>query len=173
MAVPYAVVPAGSSSKAFPAASRSPSRSMMSADGAPRAKEMRSDGGMRSRLPTEDLDGEARDLGRRAADLHALRLQRLGLRGGRALRARDDRAGVAHRLARRRGEARDVGDDRLGHVGLDELGSALLGVAADLARQHDELGLRVLLEEAEDVDERRARDRVAADADDRRVAEAA
>ena len=63
-----------------------------------------------------DLGGELGDLGRRAADAHALRLQRLllGHRGARG--ARDDRARVAHRLAGRGGEARDVGDDRLGDV---------------------------------------------------------
>ena len=48
----------------------------------------------------------------------------------------------------------------------------LLLVAADLADHDDVLGLRVGLELLEHVDERRADDRVAADADDRRVAEA-
>ena len=102
-----------------------------------------------------------------------LRLERLGLRDRGALGAGDDRAGVAHRLAGRRGEAGDVADDRLGHVLGDELGGLLLGVAADLAAHHDQLGLGVVLEEPDHVDEARARDRVAADADDRRVAEAA
>ena len=81
--------------------------------------------------------------------------------------------GVAHRLAGRRGEARDVGDDRLGDVLGDVLGGLLLGRAADLAGHHDQLGLGVGLEQRDDVDEARARDRVAADADDARVAEAA
>ena len=53
---------------------------------------------------------------------------------GGAARAGDDRAGVTHRLARRGGEAGDVGDDRLGHVLGDVVGRLLLGVAADLAR---------------------------------------
>ena len=60
---------------------------------------------------------------------------------------------MAHRLARRRGEAGDVGDDRLGDVRRDELGGLLLGVAADLAAHHDQLGLGVGLEELDDVDE--------------------
>ena len=85
----------------------------------------------------------------------------------RARRAGDDRAGVTHRLAGRRREARDVGDDRLAHVLGDEVGRLLLLGAADLADHHDELGLRIGLEAAQDVDERRADDRVAADADDR------
>ena len=87
--------------------------------------------------------------------------------------AGDDRARVAHRLAGRRREARDVGDDRLGDVLGDVLGGLLLGGAADLARHHDQLGLGVGLERGDHVDEARARDRVAADADDARVAEAA
>ena len=88
-------------------------------------------------------------------------------------RAGDDRARVAHRLAGRRREAGDVGDHRLGDVLGDVLGGLLLGRAADLARHHDQLGLRVGLERGDHVDEARARDRVAADADDARVAEAA
>ena len=81
--------------------------------------------------------------------------------------AGDDRARVAHRLAGRRGEAGDVGDDRLGDVLGDVLGGLLLGGAADLAGHHDQLGLGVGLEQRDDVDEARARHRVAADADDR------
>ena len=53
---------------------------------------------------------------------------------------------MAHGLAGRRGEARDVGDHRLGHVGDDVLRRLLLGVTADLAAHHDQLGLRVVLE---------------------------
>src|SRR3954468_22528916 len=127
--------------------------------------------GGRAVLPAEDVDGDFGDLRGRPAHAHALGLQRLSLGRRGALGARDDRAGVAHRLARRRREPRDVGHDRLGDVLGDVVGRALLGVAADLARQHDQLGLVVGLEELDDVDERRARDRVAADADDRRVAE--
>ena len=60
------------------------------------------------------LDRELRGLGRALADPHALRLERLLLRLGGARGAGDDRPGVAHLLARRRGEAGDVGDHRLG-----------------------------------------------------------
>src|SRR5215207_11711603 len=73
-----------------------------------------------------DLGRDLRDLGRGAADPHALRFERFGLRRGGALRARHDRAGVAHRLARRRREARDVGDDRLRDVLGDEVRGLLL-----------------------------------------------
>jgi hypothetical protein len=118
-----------------------------------------------------NIGGELRDLGRRPADAHALASSASCL-ASRCRRCRRRSRRVAHRLAGRRGEARDVGDDRLGHVLGDEVGGLLLGGAADLARHHDQLGLRVLLEEPDDVDEARARDRVAADADDRGVAEA-
>ena len=123
-------------------------------------------------LRAEQRDRELGDLGRRPADAHALALQRLGLGRG-AVRAGHDRAGVAHRLAGRRGEAGDVGDDRLGHVVGDELGRPFLGVAADLAAHHDQLGLGVVLEHADHVDEVGPGHRVAADPDDRRVAEPA
>src|SRR4051812_47149991 len=120
-----------------------------------------------------NLGRDLGDLGRGAAHPHALPLERLRLGRGRALRAGYDRARVTHGLAGRGGEAGDVGDDRLGDVLGDEVGGLLLGRAADLARHHDQLGLRVLLEQRDDVDEARARHRVAADADDARVAEAA
>src|SRR4051812_10860803 len=146
----------------------------MSIEGAPRANEMES--GMRPRLDSraraEHVGRELCDLGRRLADAHALRLERFLLRYRRALRAGDDCPGVAHRLAGRRREPSDVGEHRLRDVLGDVLRGLLLGVAADLAAHHDQLGLLVLLEELDDVDEVRARDRVAADADDRRVAEA-
>ena len=62
-------------------------------------------------------------------------------------------------------------EHRLRHVLADEGRGLLLLVAADLADHDDQLGLRVVLELREHVDERRADDGVAADADDRRVAE--
>src|SRR5699024_631530 len=74
----------------------------------------------------EDLPGEVRGLRRGLADLDADGLEGLLLRGGRAGGAGDDGAGVAHRLALRGGEARDVADDRLRHVVLDEGRGALL-----------------------------------------------
>src|SRR5690554_4888419 len=81
----------------------------------------------------QDLPHEGRRLGRRLADLDSGGLQGLLLRLSRTGRAGDDGAGVAHRLALGSGEAGDVADDRLGHVGLDEVGCTLLGVSADLA----------------------------------------
>ena len=51
---------------------------------------------------------------------------------------------MAHGLAGRCGESRDVSHHRLGHVGLDELGRPLLRVTTDLTDQHDRVGIRVL-----------------------------
>src|SRR6266540_2817438 len=116
---------------------------------------------------------EIRDLGGSRPDPHAAGLEGFLLRLRRPRRARDDRARVAHRLAGRGGEAGDVGDDRLRHLRLDEGGGLLLVVAADLTDEDHELGLVVRLEAGEHVGEGRADDRVAADPDDRRVAEPA
>src|SRR5688572_4348077 len=87
-----------------------------------------------------DLTQQLRGLAWRLADLDAGGLEGLLLRLGGARRARDDGAGVAHRLALGGGEARDVADDRLGDVGLDEVGRTLFGVAADLTDHDDRLG---------------------------------
>jgi hypothetical protein len=94
------------------------------------------------------------------------------LLGRRALAAGDDRAGVAHAAARRRRLAGDEADDRLLEPARDELGGLFLGAAADLADEHDRLGLGVLGEEPQGVDEGRADERVAADADAGGLAEA-
>ena len=61
----------------------------------------------------------------------------------------------------------DVPDDRLGDVGLDEVGRPLLRVAADLADHHDGVGVGVGLERGEGIDVGRPDDRVATDADGR------
>src|ERR1019366_7260271 len=68
------------------------------------------------RRAAEDLDRDLGGFGGRATDPYALGFERLGLGRGRPGAARDDRAGVAHLLARRGGEAGDVGDHRLAHV---------------------------------------------------------
>ncbi len=60
-----------------------------------------------------------------------------------------------------RGEAGDVGHHRLLHVRGDVLGGLLLGRPADLAGQHDQLGLLVCLEQLDHIHERAPRHRVA------------
>src|SRR5690606_35761749 len=77
--------------------------------------------------------------------------------------AGDDRPGVAHGLARWRGEPGDVADHRLGHVLPDELRRPLLRVPADLADHHDHIGVRISLERRQRVDVGGADHRVPAD----------
>src|SRR3546814_5981650 len=81
------------------------------------------------------------------ADLDAGGLEGLLLRLCGSRRAGHDRPGVAHRLALGGGEARNVADDRLGDVRLDEVGRALFRVAADLTDHDDRLRLGVRSEE--------------------------
>src|SRR6266850_6020607 len=90
----------------------------------------------------------------------------------RAFAARDDGAGVAHALSRRCGNARDEADDRFFHVVLRPARRDLLVRAADLAHHDHRLGLRVVVEHAQNVDVLQSVDRIAADADAGRLAEA-
>src|ERR1700721_311136 len=119
------------------------------------ARQIRSAGrrrGWRGSLQAlDDLADEGGGLARRLADADAGLLQGFLLGLGGAGGAGDDGAGVAHRLALGPGEARDVADDRLGDVLLDERRGAFLGVAADLADHDDGGGLRVVLEGGEAV----------------------
>ena len=98
---------------------------------------------------------------RMPAELHRLDL---GLRA--AFAAGDDRAGMAHAAARRRGDAGDEADHRFFDlVVLDEVGGVFLGAAADLADHDDALGLRIGEEHLQHLDMLGALDRIAADAD--------
>src|SRR3989338_7899785 len=82
-----------------------------------------------------------------------------------ALTARDDRTGMAHALAFRRGNARDETDYRLLHVVLDPARAFFLVAAADLADHDDRIGIRVVVEQLHHIDMLHAVDRIAADAD--------
>src|SRR5216684_3305644 len=84
---------------------------------------------------------------------------------GGALAAADDRAGVAHAAAWRRGLAGDEANDGLLYAGLDPLRGALFGVAADFADQNNGVRVRVVVEKLDGVEEGRADNGVAADAD--------
>ncbi|MNZ20484.1 hypothetical protein D3C78_375390 [compost metagenome] len=79
---------------------------------------------------------------------------------------------MTHALASRSGDARDVGDHRLGDVGLDVGRGLFLGAAADLADHHYGFGLGIVLEHLQDVDEVGARDGVTTDTDAGGLAEA-
>src|SRR5512147_2204422 len=82
----------------------------------------------------------------------------------RALAAGDDGAGMAHALARRRGDAGDEADDGLFHVALHPLGGGFLVRAADLADHDHGVGIGVVVEELEHVHVLEAVHRIAADA---------
>src|SRR5207249_2737025 len=77
---------------------------------------------------------------------------------------RNDRSGVSHAAALGRGETRHVADDRLRHLLLHKQRRIRFLGTADLPDHHHRLGLLVLLEQRQDVDERAAVDRVAPDA---------
>src|SRR5690348_2576350 len=119
------------------------------------------------------LFGERRaQVGRRFHRGDASLLQRRELGRGSALAAGDDRASMAHALARRRGRTRDERDHWFADVLLDELRGLFLGTAPDLADHDDAFGLRIVLEQRQAVDEIHPVDRIATDADHRRLAEA-
>src|SRR5690606_7245253 len=124
------------------------------------------------RRRSERLPDEVDDLDRTAGDSHAVLLEGADLLGGGARRAADDRAGVAHAAPGRSGLPGDEADDRLGQPLADERRRVLLVRAADLSDHDHRLGLSILLERGQAVDERRPDDRVAADAHARRLAEA-
>src|SRR6185295_13408741 len=82
-----------------------------------------------------------------------------------ALAAADDGAGVAHAASRRGCRARDESRDGLLAVFLDPLSGFFFRAATDLTNHDDALRLRVVVEELDYVEMRRAIDRVATDAD--------
>ena len=73
--------------------------------------------------------------------------------------AGDDGAGVTHAASGRRGLAGDESDDRLLHVLLDVCGRGLFGIAADFADHDDGVGIGIVIEEADGIDEVGADDR--------------
>src|SRR5262249_49071939 len=81
----------------------------------------------------------------------------------------EDGAPLTHPSAGRRGLSRDEGDDRLPEVRLDPRGGVFLGAAADLADHDHRVGVRIVREQLQRVDVGRADERVAADADARRL----
>src|SRR5690606_10818711 len=87
----------------------------------------------------------------------------------RALTARNDRTGMTHALARRRGNAGDKAYHRFLHVVLDPACAGFLCIAADLADHDDSIGVRIIIEHAQHVDVLQARNRIAADTDDGRL----
>ena len=79
--------------------------------------------------------------------------------------AADDSARVTHPASGGRGGSRDESGDRLFAVLFSPSGGLLLRAPADLADHDDRFGLRIVVEQLENVEVRRAVDRIAADAD--------
>src|SRR5207248_9213618 len=84
----------------------------------------------------------------------------------------DDCARMTHAATRGRGDARNEADDGFLYLAvLDEVRGFFLGGAADLADHDDRLGLLILEEKPEHIDEIGAVDGMAPDADAARWAE--
>ena len=103
-----------------------------------------------------------------ALDNNTSRLESGDLRVSATLAAADDGSGVTHTTAR--GSA-NAGDETNGGlvvlvVGLEELGSILLGATTDLTNHDDTVGLLVLEEDLQAVDEVGAGEGVTTDTDD-------
>src|SRR5579863_8439359 len=120
---------------------------------------------MRLALAGEQLGHGAAEQRRRFHRADPGRIERAKLVGCGALAAGNDRAGVAHALARGCRYACDIGHDRLADILADVLGRSFFVAAADLAHHDDAFGLRVALEQLETIDEIHAAHRIAADAD--------
>ena len=93
------------------------------------------------------------------------------------LATRDDGTGVTHTPSGRSSAASNEADNRLGVraslvVLLEILGSLLLHATANLANDDDTLRAGIVKEEFYDIDVLRAGERVAANSDDERLAEA-
>src|SRR5688572_20076265 len=121
---------------------------------------------MTALLPAHRLQHSGAKAGRRFRHVDAGRLHGLDLVPGAALAAGDDRAGMTHAAARRRGDTGDEADHRfLTLLALQERGRVFLGRAADFADHNNPLGLIVPQEHCQTINKVGAVDRVAADAD--------
>ncbi|SUH38679.1 Uncharacterised protein [Salmonella enterica subsp. enterica] len=96
------------------------------------------------------------DIGQTANRLHASSFQRgeFFIRG--AFTTGNDGASVAHTLAFRRGNTRDIANNRLGHVVFNVSRRFFFCATADLTDHHDRFSLRIFLEQFQNVDEVRA-----------------
>src|SRR6266545_6701555 len=123
----------------------------------------------RPKLPLDERDDVSDQSGKR--HVGALEGGELGLVA--ALVTQHDRAGVAHRLARRGRLAGHERDDRLADAPRDQLRRPLLLGASDLADEHDQLRGGIGFEVDERFDERESHDRVAPDSETRGLADPA
>ena len=97
------------------------------------------------------------DIGQAANGLHASGFQRGEFLIRRTFTTGNDGARVTHTFAFRRGHAGDVADNRFGHVIFDVSGRFFFRATADLTDHDDRFGLRIFLEQLQDIDEVRAR----------------
>src|SRR6202171_3777321 len=126
--------------------------------------------GTRAPLTQQLIHGRTQ-LGGRLHRTNAGRLEcRVLVRRG-ALAARDDGPGVPHALARRSGDAGDIGDHGLGDEPADVMRGGFLVAATDFTHENDALGARIALKELQHIDEVHAAHRVPADADAGALAE--
>src|SRR6266404_1372806 len=108
----------------------------------------------------------AAQAGRRIRHGDSRRSHRLDLVLGPALAAGDNGPGMSHAPSRRRGAAGDETHHRLlALCGFQQGRGLFLGAAADLADHDDGLGLLIVQEQLQAIDEAGAVDRIAADAD--------
>jgi hypothetical protein len=128
------------------------------------------------RTSTTHLVHARTHLGWALGDLDPSALQSIHFSGGSTGLARYYGAGVAHASTWRCAQTGDERHDRLGMwshvVGLEELGGLFLSRPADLADQYDALGLRIVQEHIQAVDEVGAVERIAANANTQRLTEA-
>jgi hypothetical protein len=112
--------------------------------------------------------------GRAALDNDTGILKRSDLRVGTTLTTADDGAGVAHAAAGGSGNTGNEGNGGLvvDVVGLEELGGVLLGGTTNLTDHDDTVGLGVLKEDLQAVDEVGAGEGVTTDTDDKGLTKA-
>src|SRR6185437_1475563 len=117
----------------------------------------------------EDACHRLANLRRRLHHVNARLRHRLHLALGGAFAAGDDRTGVSHAASWRRCLAGNKAHHRLLHIRLDELRSLLFVGSADLADHDDRFGSRIIIQQLQRIDVRRADDRIAADANRSRL----
>ena len=127
------------------------------------------------KITLDELGKQSLTQGSRAAlDNHTGILEGGDLGVGITLATADDGTGVTHAAAGGRADTGDEADGGLVEpvVGLEELGGLLLGAATDLTDHDDTVGLLILEEDLQAVDEVGTGEGVTTDADDQRLTKA-
>src|SRR5947207_11638840 len=103
--------------------------------------------------PTQQLIHGGTELGGGLHRANARRLEGRVLLRRRALAARDDGPGVPHALARRSGDARDIGDHGLADELAELMRGGFLIAPSDLTHGNDAFGSRIALAALRPIDE--------------------